>query len=538
VRREVLKDSVVYVRQTDQPVPAIGWICAGVYGSMGGDSGKIPVTFHYFAEDSASAPAIVSLARSAVGFYDRRFSPYRFSNLEIIEVEDWLGGVNALAVANPNMVLVKKLTLHTEDRFNQAATILPHEIAHQWWPMTVFIRDSDAAFLSEGMCDYSALLFNSSRGALTVRDSLKHHPLLRPLLLRAESGRDLPLEQKADLRSLPTHYLKASYVHHMLHRIMGDSAFFRLYRDYAERYAGREAGLNDFRALAEKISGRKLGWFFTEWVMKRGIPRFRIYNVKTAPSGSGWVTRGRVRVVGYDRFTALADVGVESADGVSTVPVWVGEDSAGIYSNDKPFEIKTTSKPVRAILDPGGNLLKHQKLPVTLADFRDPSEGLQIVGTRGNAGHLLGLARADSALMEESGWTVRIKADTQVTLGDLQGERVFLYGKASENSVVLELAGKFRAAFRGDSIAIPKGPGDTSRIAGETLYDSTLALVQCIENPYLPRGILTWIAPLSGAANPSVLPMDASWAVMRGKESIGSGVWEVQDDETSVELRP
>src|SRR5260221_14529710 len=71
VRRETLKDSVLFVRQTDQPVPAIGWICAGVYGSMGGDSGRVPGTFHYFAGDSALAPAIGSLARSPAGFYDR-----------------------------------------------------------------------------------------------------------------------------------------------------------------------------------------------------------------------------------------------------------------------------------------------------------------------------------------------------------------------------------------------------------------------------------------------------------------------------------
>ncbi len=537
VGRETLKDSVVYVREADQPVPSIGWICAGVYGTLGSDSGGIPVTFHYFAADSALAPAIVSLARNAVGYYDRTFSPYRFSNLEIIEVDDWLGGGNVLAVANPNMVLVKRLALRTEDSFNKAGTILPHEIAHQWWPMTVFVRDSDAAFLSEGMCDYSSLLFNSSRGTLSMRDSLRRHPLLRSLLLRAESGRDLPLEQKADLRSLPTHYLKASYVHHMLRRIIGDSAFFRLYREYAQRFAVREAGLGDFRALAEEISGRTLGWFFTEWVTSRGVPRLRIYNVKTAPAGVKWVTRGRVRVVGYEHFTALVDVGVESAEGTATAPVWLGQDSTGAYSNDRPFEISTSSKPFRAILDPGGNFLKHQKLPVTLADLRDPSDGLLIVGTRGESEHLLQLARADSALMEGGEWSVRIKPDADVTLGDLQGERVILYGRASENSVVQELAGKFALGFKGDSIAIPKGVSDTSHLAGETIFDSTLALVQCVESPYNPRGILTWVVPLSRGANPSVLPLEASWAVMRGKEAIGSGVWEVKDEETTVEIQ-
>ena len=170
VRRESLNDSVIYTLETDRRVPLLGWICAGIYRSMRSDSSGVPVSVHLFPEDSASGPAILSLAVDAIRFYGFRFSPYRFSNLEIVEVEDWVGGGNVLAVAIPNVVMIKRTTLHTDDRFNQARAVLPHEVAHQWWPMTVFVDDVDAALLSEGMCDYSALLFNESKGRLSIRD--------------------------------------------------------------------------------------------------------------------------------------------------------------------------------------------------------------------------------------------------------------------------------------------------------------------------------------------------------------------------------
>jgi hypothetical protein len=542
IRRDALKDSTLFLFELDKPIPSIGWICAAKYWSKESDSSSHRVSVHLFDEDSADAGRILRLAGNVLKFYSSRFSEYRFPDLKIVEVDDWLGGGAVLAAAIPSMVLIKKVTLHSEDRFNQVRTILPHEVAHQWWPMTVFNDEVDAALLSEGMCDYSALLFNESNGSLSVRDSLKHHPLLRSLILRAEQGRDLPLQRKADLRSLPTHYLKASYIHHMLRHILGDPAFAQLYREYAARFGGRHSGLDDFQHLSEELSGRKLDWFFDQWVKNRGIPRLKIYNVKSSPMGQGWITRGRVRVVGYEKYTALVDVGVETSSGTRKTPVWLGKDTLGIYRNDVPFEIVTPAKPDRALLDPDGNVLLDQKLPATLADMRDPADGLLVVGTREHAAELMALAQKDSAEMTGSSWSVTIKQDVAVTLGDLQSERVFLYGKVSENSTVAELVEKFPIGFRGDSIDIPerfRAPGvkDTGIFRHETLFDSTLTLLQCIENPYLNRGFLVWIAPLSVLSKPALFPYDASWVIARGKNEIGSGIWEVKDEERVVEIR-
>jgi len=424
--------------------------------------------------------------------------------------------------------MVKKLAFATADRYNQVQTILPHEIAHQWWPMTVFIDDRDAAFLSEGMCEYSALLFGRARGLLTPRDSLAKHPLLRPLLIRAKKGRDLPLEQKADLRSLPTHYLKALYVHSMLAQIIGEAASGHLYAEYANRYALKHANREDFSRLAEEISGKKLGWFFNQWVLSKGIPRVKIYNVKSSESSTeGWMTTGRVRIVGYEKFTALAEVGVQTAKGMEKGEVWLGADTTGNYRNDVPFQIFTAEKPHRAVLDPEGNLLKFQKLPEKFSDLREPADGVMIVGTLKYAEHLLRLARSDSIEIAKTGWSVQVKFDTAVTLSDLQGERVFVYGSSKENRTAADLEKWFSIGFRGDSIYTGK----------ESVFDSTLSLLQIIGNPFSEDGLLSWIVPLSEKAEPSLLPYESSWSIVRGKKEVYSGIWEVKDEDLEVEIK-
>ncbi|HYQ85777.1 MAG TPA: M1 family aminopeptidase [Bacteroidota bacterium] len=580
VRRDTSTDSTLFVYNIDRPVPTIGWICGGPYWAAPGEGQGPPVSVHLFPEDSGSASGVAQLARDLLKFYGEKFSPYRFPDFKVVEVDDWVAGPNVLAVAIPSMVMVKRLTLRTDDRFNQVRTILPHEVAHQWWPMTVFVEDADAAFLAEGMCDYSALLFHESTGALSARDSLQHHPLLRPLILRALKGQDLPLQRKADLRSLPTHYLKAAYVHNMLRHLVGDSIFFRLYRTFAGRFSARRAGLSDFQHLAEELSGRELDWFFNQWVKNRGLPRLKLYNVKSVPLGDQWLTRGRVRIVGYDKYTTFADVGIVTGAGTLLRRVWLGTDSAGSYRNDVPFEVVSKGKPARALLDPAGDLLKYERLPVKFSDIRDPADGLMIVGTRKHAGHLLELARKDSAGMEMAAWSVTIKRDSQVSLGDLQNERVFIYGTAAENSIAADLEEKFPIKFRNGSPifpeslrdregsrTIPHGPGtsrprpavrdtagpgrdtagtgsrESRRRAGgagqpgpDSLNDTTLALLQCIESPYIPQGFLAWIAPLSEQAEPAVFPYDASWVLLRGVDEIISGTWEVNDDDLTFDL--
>lgn len=522
-------DSVTYVWESIVAQANVGWICAGVYAREEIRAGGVTLSTYLAPEDSASAPAVLSRVKDVLRFYGGWFTPYRFPKLAIVEVDNSVAGRNVLAIAAPSFILVKKLAFETEDVFNQVQSVLPHEIAHQWWPLTVFIRDVDAAFLSEGMCEYSALLYAESSGNMTSRDSLAHHPLLRLLLARVAKGDDQPLQQKVDLRQLPTHYLKASYVHNMLREVMGDSLFRRLYAEYAKRFALSRATLEDFQGIAERLHGRSLDWFFRQWVTGKGIPRLKIYNVKTAPlphSGEGWVTRGRVRVIGYEKYTALVQVGAETAHGMLTTSAWIGGDSAGGYRNDVPFEIRTATRPRKVLLDPDGGLLKIQRIAVKLGELRDRSDGVMIVGTAANGASLEHLARHDSAAMDQSGWSIAIKADTAATLADLQRDHVFLYGTTRENSVARDLAGKFPFACGGDSVMVE----------GEMMRDSTLGLIQAIENPYLASGTLAWVAPFSPAARPELLPYDYSWVLVRGNDPVAHGVWEVRDDDLVVEI--
>jgi hypothetical protein len=65
-------------------------------------------------------------------------------------------------------------------------------------------------------------------------------------------------------------------------------------------------------------------------------------------------------MIGYEKFNALVDVGMETPTGMTRQRIRVGVDSSGTYRNDVSFEIATHDKPLRAVLDPGGDILKIQ----------------------------------------------------------------------------------------------------------------------------------------------------------------------------------
>lgn len=523
-------DSTTFTYQNDQLVQTLGWICGGNFSVRSQISNRYTLSTYLFHEDSTFSDRILSQLEKTISIFSEHFSSYRFSKLAIVEVEDWVAGRAVLAAAFPSVILVKKQAFQTEDSFKNVNTILPHEVAHQWWPLTVFLDEASNALLSEGLCEYSSILFNEWSSERIARDSLKNSPLLRSLILRSTKGKDLPLSRKADLRSIPTHYLKAAYVHNMLRFIIGDSVYKLVLKEFAVQRALLVSNSEDFQRLAEKISGTNLDWFFKQWNEQTGIPKIKIYGVKTTKRGEEWFTEGRIRLVAYEKqFTTPVEVGLKTEEGILKKTFWLGFDSANVYRNEVIFNFTTRGKPTQAILDPDGNILKHQKLPPKLSDLRDPADGVMIIGSAlGDSRYsdLLELAKRDSAEMYKAGWYLQIISDTSATLGDLQTERVFVYGKTSENIIAHKIAPKFPIKLNENSITLEN-----------KTYSDNMAIIQIIDNPYLSSGLICWIAPLTDTASPHLMPYDASYLILDRKNIVTKGVWEARSDDLVVDIK-
>ena len=208
----------------------------------------------------AAAPGIVAL-------FERMVGPFPYEKLAHLQSETRFGGMeNASAIFYAS-------NLFPSHRMSEG--LIAHETAHQWFGDAVTEREWGHLWLSEGFATYFATLWTrASRG-----DSAWHAELAG---IRRQVLADSVVQVRPVLDTAETNYLallnansyqKGGYVLAMLHRMVGDSAFFGGLRAYYAEHRDGNALTDDLRRALEKSSGRPLGQFFDQWLRRPGVAR-------------------------------------------------------------------------------------------------------------------------------------------------------------------------------------------------------------------------------------------------------------------------
>jgi len=152
---------------------------------------------------------------------------------------------------------------------NDDVQLMAHELAHQWWGVTVGIRSWSDFWLNEGFAEFMSDAYiekHQGRAAynqkiLELRDRMKK--------LR-EEGKDRPLhwEKWKDAHEAlgPIPYIKGALFLERLRAELGDEIFWRGIGSYTSDNSLRLVDSGDFERAMEKASGRDLKTLFDEAV--------------------------------------------------------------------------------------------------------------------------------------------------------------------------------------------------------------------------------------------------------------------------------
>ena len=196
---------------------------------------------------------------------------------------------------------------------------IAHEIAHQWWGISVDFTSYRDRWLSEGFSEYSALLYSQQ----AAEDKNKFFNLLeeyRNDILefgRKAIGKDLPppaidLGNRAgsgDPDGRGYHifiYEKGAWVLHMLRNMMLDlktmqeTAFMTTMKTFYTTYAGKRASTEDFKRMIEEITGVSMNWFFDQWVYGNQIPTYDYAWTSEEQADGTFVNKLRIRQKNVD----------------------------------------------------------------------------------------------------------------------------------------------------------------------------------------------------------------------------------------------
>ncbi|MDP2037803.1 MAG: M1 family aminopeptidase, partial [Ignavibacteria bacterium] len=154
-----------------------------------------------------------------------------------------------------------------------------HEFSHEWWGNLVSVSDWSDFWIHEGTGTYMQPLYLERVFGKELYSrymkSIKRFLNKQPLAVRGE--RTSGESYNNDI------YYKGAWVIHTLRYYLGDETFFKVFRRWAYPTEAmekiktgaqcRNATTDEFLQIAEKISDKKLDWFWEVYLRQAPLPK-------------------------------------------------------------------------------------------------------------------------------------------------------------------------------------------------------------------------------------------------------------------------
>jgi len=157
--------------------------------------------------------------------------------------------------------------------------LVAHELGHMWFGDNVTCATWMDIFINEGFATYSDYLANEmilGKASAQAWLSSRHaHVKSSP-----DGSIYVPEEDIDDVGRIFSgrlSYSKGAIILHMLRFEIGDDdLFFQIFQDFQTQYTDSTATGDDFREVAENVTGMDLNYFFDQWYYGEGYPIFDI----------------------------------------------------------------------------------------------------------------------------------------------------------------------------------------------------------------------------------------------------------------------
>lgn len=320
----------------------------------------------------------------AIRFNEKLNGAFPFERLSVAQIpgsfgQGWPGllYLSTLSFISPSQQTRAGISQKTQEQFLEL--VPPHEVAHQWWGNVVGWSSYRDQWISEGLANYSAVLFadskhpnennlqewlDSFRNDLTAEDADESlvdeaGPLVHGNRLRSS---------KSPLAYNRVVYGKGAWVFHMLRSMLRepgaknpDARFARLLTSLVQEYQYKALTTADLQRAVERVmtpamaleGGKSMEWFFDQYVRGTGIPKYELaFTAKSQPNGT-FLVRGKLKQSGVpSNFVASVPIYLPR---VSGKPALLGNVTTS--GEETSFQFTTRSAPKRLLIDPNRTLL-------------------------------------------------------------------------------------------------------------------------------------------------------------------------------------
>jgi hypothetical protein len=270
--------------------------------TMERDVGGVAVRSIFVPEHREAGQAVLEHAAAALEIFERRFGPYPYTALDVVEAP-LVGGAGGVEFSS--LVTVASMFYGGADEGLGALAglvgafggddamlsnagdmtasmrefVTAHEVAHQWWHGIVGSDSREHPVTDESLAQWSAVLYVEERhGSERAAAEAERQVAMNYVMMRVNGLPDAAADQPASAFDPPVAYAgivygKAPYLWMRLRVLLGDEAFFAGVTEYVRRYRMRIAppdGLLEILAgAADRTTAREIRRLGRRWLRER-----------------------------------------------------------------------------------------------------------------------------------------------------------------------------------------------------------------------------------------------------------------------------
>ena len=257
----------------------------------------VPLDYYVYPEDVSQARRLFGITADMMETFTRLTGvKYPWTRYSQATVTDFIGGMENVGATTLVDWLPDARAYRDRPWYRQS--LIPHELAHQWFGNLVTTENWSNYWLNEGLAEFMAGQYWGAKQGRRAEDDFYLDEYHR--FLAAESRRSAPL---ASFNSNNV-YTKGALVMQMLKKHLGPERFWASINRYLTRHASGTATSDDLRRAVLHATGQNLAWFWDQWIYQAGYPQFTVVYAYDSAAGSLALT---VRQTQVD--TARADSG-------------------------------------------------------------------------------------------------------------------------------------------------------------------------------------------------------------------------------------
>ncbi|WP_167342788.1 M1 family metallopeptidase [Nonlabens sp. SY33080] len=220
------------------------------------------VDLHFFYKNKASIKdnwkKLQPVTNEFLKFFNKNIGEYPYKQYSVIQ-----GGDGGMEYAMCTLIT-------GERKFNSLAGVTAHEFAHSWFNHILATDESKHEWMDEGFTTY---ISNLAEAYVSGGDMSKaNQSSYRGYIYLATSGKEEPQTTHADhyhtnLAYGVSAYNKGATFLAQLGYIVGNDVRDQIIKEYYNTWKFKHPDPNDFKRVAERVSGFDLEWYLRDWTM-------------------------------------------------------------------------------------------------------------------------------------------------------------------------------------------------------------------------------------------------------------------------------